>query len=115
MGILARRSTVDERRHPYRAHSQRSNRDCAHACAAWAGVTLDRRGVNRMVEFTASGRAGSRVQLSGGWQVMRSRDRFEMRGIVEREKRQDDIRLLKPPMAWDRWAFSIGKPRRSSD
>src|SRR5205823_14778202 len=35
--------------------------------AARAGVTLDRRGTERIAEFTTSGRVGSRIQLSGGW------------------------------------------------
>ncbi len=62
------------------------------ALAARAGVALDRRGTERIASFTINGRVGARVQLSGGWEVHRGRDRFELRraggdgggGTVER-------------------------------
>lgn len=43
------------------------------ALAARAGAVLDRRGIERLASFTAGGRVGGRVQLSGGWQVTRGR------------------------------------------
>jgi tRNA(Ile)-lysidine synthase len=43
------------------------------------GLVLDRRGLARLVQFTQSGRTGRRMQLSGGWDVVRSRDLFEVR------------------------------------
>jgi tRNA(Ile)-lysidine synthase len=49
------------------------------AIAARAGVILDRRGIARLVAFTATARVGSRIQLSGGWEVVRSRDAFQLR------------------------------------
>jgi tRNA(Ile)-lysidine synthase len=44
------------------------------AIAARFGLTLDRRGIARLSAFTIGGRVGSRVQLSGGWTAVRSRD-----------------------------------------
>ena len=41
--------------------------------AARFGVTLDRRGITRLTAFTRQSRVGSRIQLSGGWSVVRSR------------------------------------------
>jgi tRNA(Ile)-lysidine synthase len=38
------------------------------------GLMLDRRGISRLVDFTLDARVGSRIQLSGGWSVIRSRD-----------------------------------------
>ena len=49
------------------------------ALAARAGVVLDHRGTRRLAAFTSSGRAGARVQLSGGWEVLRRRDGFVLR------------------------------------
>jgi len=52
----------------------------AHQSILWPsivarfGLTLDRRGIARLSDFVAAGRSGSRIQLSGGWTVFRSRD-----------------------------------------
>jgi tRNA(Ile)-lysidine synthase len=40
------------------------------ALAARVGAVLDRRGTERITEFTIKGRAGARIQLSGGWEVV---------------------------------------------
>jgi tRNA(Ile)-lysidine synthase len=39
------------------------------AIAARAGVTLDRRGTDRLVSFISNGRSGARIQLSGGFEA----------------------------------------------
>ncbi len=44
--------------------------------AAEIGITLDRRGVTRLAQFTRAARTGSRMQLSGGVEVLRSRFSF---------------------------------------
>jgi tRNA(Ile)-lysidine synthase len=41
--------------------------------AARAGVTLDRRGTARLTEFTHRGRVGTVMQVSGGFEIQRSR------------------------------------------
>jgi tRNA(Ile)-lysidine synthase len=46
------------------------------AIAARGLVTLDRRGTLRLAQFTSSGASGSRIQLSGGVEVIRHRDQF---------------------------------------
>ena len=74
--------------------------------AARAGVTLDRRGTRRVVDFTASGRAGRRIQLSGGWELTRSRARFELRPVAAGVVVPDVGQALEAPMTWDRWAFA---------
>jgi tRNA(Ile)-lysidine synthase len=49
------------------------------AVAARAGVTLDRRGTERLVTFTTSRRNGARVQLSGGFEALSHRGSFVVR------------------------------------
>jgi len=49
------------------------------AVAARAGVTLDRRGTDRLVAFTTSERSGARVQLSGGFEAVAHRGAFLIR------------------------------------
>ena len=52
------------------------------ALAARVGVALDRRGTERLVSFTISSRVGGRVQVSGGWELDRQRDRFVLQRLV---------------------------------
>ncbi len=49
------------------------------AVAARAGVTLDRRGTDRLVPFTTSERSGARIPLSGGFEVALHRGKFIVR------------------------------------
>lgn len=49
------------------------------ALAARGGAVLDRRGTVRLAEFTIKGRPGQCIQLSGGWEVRRERERFALR------------------------------------
>lgn len=75
--------------------------------AARAGVTLDARGTRRAAEFTISSRTGSRIQLSGGWELIRSRRRFELRPMDGAGSFASDARPLRPSMTWDRWTFRV--------
>ena len=74
------------------------------AIAATVGLAMDRRGTERAAAFTRDSPAGGRMPLSGGWQIDRTRDRFELR-------RADDpagegARSLKPGICWRRWCFA---------
>lgn len=51
------------------------------ALASRVGLALDRRGTERLASFTMEGRVGARVQVSGGWELHRGRDRFELRPV----------------------------------
>lgn len=53
------------------------------ALAARVGVALDRRGTERLASFTINGRVGGRVQVSGGWELDRQRDRFVLQRMVQ--------------------------------
>lgn len=73
--------------------------------ASRVGLALDARGTRRAAEFTIAGRVGSRIQISGGWELVRSRSRFELqrapRGVPSRPALS-----FGAPMTWDRWSFS---------
>jgi tRNA(Ile)-lysidine synthase len=49
------------------------------AIAARVGLAMDWRGTERAAAFTNESRIGARIQLSGGWEIARSRDSFELR------------------------------------
>ncbi len=75
------------------------------AIAAKAGLVLDRRGTERVADFARDGRVGARVQLSGGWQVVRSRDAFQIRRLAL------DEQVAAPLVAggetrWGAWHFA---------
>lgn len=49
------------------------------AIAARVGLAMDWRGTERAAAFTNESRTGARIQLSGGWEISRSRHMFELR------------------------------------
>jgi tRNA(Ile)-lysidine synthase len=82
--------------------------------AARIGLTLDRRGTRRAAEFTTSSRSGSRIQLAGGWQLLRARGRFELRALglqadAPAPAGANDPVPLREGTSWDHWSFSISK------
>jgi tRNA(Ile)-lysidine synthase len=75
------------------------------ALAGRVGLALDWRGTRRLVAFTISeGRVGSSIQLSGGWEVVRDRDRLKLRSTSEAAPPAVGL----PPagqLRWGRWSF----------
>jgi tRNA(Ile)-lysidine synthase len=77
------------------------------AILARAGVVLDRRGTERLAEFTMEGRVGAAIPLAGGWELSRGRDAYVLRR---------GARPAPPPVAlpltgvlrWGRWSFFVG-------
>jgi tRNA(Ile)-lysidine synthase len=106
-------ATLDVRASDVTGYSREVLRIVWPELAARAGVTLDRRGTDRIAEFTLSGKVGSRIQLSGGWELSRSRELLELRAT--RAEHDRDLRRLEAPMAWDRWAFSSAEARPAKD
>ncbi len=49
------------------------------AIAARVGLAMDWRGTERAAAFTNQSRTGARIQLSGGWEIARGRNDFELR------------------------------------
>jgi len=74
------------------------------AAAARAGVMLDRRGTARLAAFTRDARIGSRIQLAGGWQVIRSRDTFELRTLHDTSPAAEALATDRR-VKWGNWSF----------
>lgn len=74
------------------------------AIVAHAGLVLDRRGTVRLAEFTRDGRVGSRIQLSGGWEVTRSRDVLQLRASDQKKPTQE-LLALSNDTQWGDWSF----------
>jgi tRNA(Ile)-lysidine synthase len=74
------------------------------AIASRIGVAMDWRGTERASAFTMQGGVGARMPLSGGWEIARERDRFELRR-AERSPRQQARLPLAPGARWDAWRF----------
>ncbi|HSQ29313.1 MAG TPA: tRNA lysidine(34) synthetase TilS [Gemmatimonadaceae bacterium] len=72
--------------------------------AARAGIALDRRGMERLASFTSHARVGARIQLSGRWDVVRSRDAFQLRASGH-SLPADTALELSTGTTWDGWAF----------
>jgi tRNA(Ile)-lysidine synthase len=79
---VAGRHGIDVRAASLAGYSAKSLGVLWPVLAARVGLTLNRRGTERLSAFTRAGRVGSRVQLSGGWEVFRSRSDFELRRNV---------------------------------
>lgn len=74
------------------------------AVAARQGVTLDRRGTERLVSFTIQGAPGGRIQLSGGAEVVRQRDRLLVRRVTVHAE-SHEVTPLAPGTTWRDWRF----------
>ena len=73
--------------------------------ASRAGARTDRRGADRAVKFTKAGRVGSRIQLSGGWELARTKADFELRRT---ESLTTAAAELANGLVFDRWTFRSG-------
>lgn len=91
------------------AHSAQELSVLWPALAARCGVALDRRGIERVTRFTASSRVGARIQLSGGWEVVRSRDAFQLRASSHAEPSAMAI-----PVTGGRWGAWTFRPVAAS-
>ena len=74
------------------------------AIAARVGLALDWRGTRRVVAFTTSDRAGASMQLAGGWEVMRDRQRLTLRRQQGGPPAPADL-PRSGALHWGRWSF----------
>jgi tRNA(Ile)-lysidine synthase len=74
------------------------------ALAARVGAVLDRRGTERITQFTIKGRAGARIQLSGGWEAVLHRDLVVLRR-TRPEYEVSDALSLDGALAIGGWRF----------
>jgi tRNA(Ile)-lysidine synthase len=56
------------------------------AIAARVGLAMDWRGTERAAAFTNASRTGNRIQLSGGWEIARTREEFSLRRWRDRRR-----------------------------
>jgi len=74
------------------------------ALVARIGVALDRRGTERLAEFTISGRRGARIQLSGGLEAVRHGDDVVVRR-ASMTMAGGEERALNDPLVLGGWRF----------
>jgi len=88
------------------------------ALAARAGAVLDRRGTERITQFTINGTAGARIQLSGGWEAVLHRGSV----VLRRTRGADepaDVLPLRGEARFGGWRFrpargGVGRGRWSA-
>ena len=91
--------------------------------ASRIGIVLDSRGTRRASEFTISGRVGGRIQLSGGWELARSRTSYELLRMRESrpthhssgDREGESEQSFGAPMTWDRWTFNKNREAPARD
>jgi tRNA(Ile)-lysidine synthase len=84
------------------------------AVAARVGATLDRRGIARLASFSANSRIGARIQLSGGWEVVRSRDTLQLRTSTGPLASEAELHVS-GATTWGRWKFWPGEASANAD
>jgi tRNA(Ile)-lysidine synthase len=75
--------------------------------ASRVGAVLDRRGIARLAQFTLNSRVGARVQLSGGWEVVRARNSFGLRQVSASEATSEPS-ALSDGTRFGNWTFRAG-------
>ncbi len=75
--------------------------------ASRIGAVLDRRGIARLAQFTLNSRVGTRVQLSGGWEVVRARNSFGLLQISAKEATSNAF-ALSDGTRFGGWTFHAG-------
>jgi tRNA(Ile)-lysidine synthase len=84
------------------------------AVAARIGVALDHRGIRRVSSFSRDARVGARIQLSGGWEVVRSRHVLRLQASVGAARMTTEAVLdLSAATTWGGWTFWAGDPPSS--
>jgi tRNA(Ile)-lysidine synthase len=79
------------------------------AVAARIGVALDHRGIRRVSSFSSESRVGARIQLSGGWEVIRSRHALRLQASVGGTRMTAEAVLdLSTATTWGGWTFWAG-------
>ena len=73
------------------------------AIAARAQIVLDARGTAALARFTKRSAAGDRMQLSGGFEVLRRREAIVLRTV---QHAAPDEAVLDGSLTWGRWRFT---------
>ena len=78
------------------------------AVAARIGVTLDRRGIVRAGSFSSGSRVGGRIQVSGRWEVVRSRRELRLQSADPVAGAGEAVLDLSATTKWGSWTFWAG-------
>ncbi len=79
------------------------------AVAGRIGVALDHRGIRRVSSFSRDSRVGARIQLSGGWEVVRSRHTIRLqRSVVDALMTSEAVLDPSTATTWGGWTFWAG-------
>lgn len=84
------------------------------AIVARVGLALDHRGTRRLAEFTTRSRPGAVMPLSGGWEVVRGAEEFELRRVPPAVPGPTPLPLT-GAMRWGRWCFMADEPAAADD
>jgi tRNA(Ile)-lysidine synthase len=103
-GVDAAGSTVTVAVADVAAHSRAELAVLWPAIAARVGLAMDWRGTERAAAFTNGSRVGARIPLTGGWELTRAHDRFEL-GRTNNAPREEATGRLAPGMRWNGWRF----------
>jgi tRNA(Ile)-lysidine synthase len=109
--LVARAVPIERDRGELRVAREHLQRYDAHALAllwpaiaARLGITLDRRGTQRLTSFTINGRQGSRIQLSGGFEAVLHRGVIGLRRSASSVPRVE-TQTLSDDVVIDGWSF----------
>ena len=105
VGVLRQGAGLDVNSSALKRHSVYELRELLPAILSRAGAVLDRRAIVRLAEFARRSRVGARVQLSGGWEVTRSRDALQLRSVRVRQPTPMALELSRAT-TWAEWRFS---------
>lgn len=78
------------------------------ALASRVGLTLDRRGTERLAMFTTTGRPGARIQLSGRFEAVRLGERLVLRR-ADNGTALGRSRTMTPALSLGGWQFRCGE------
>ena len=98
-------AALDVARHVVAGYSRESLAVLWPALVARAGLVLDRRGTDRLTAFTINGSVGSRIQLSGGWEMIVGREQMQLRRGEGRLPLPE--KELNGNTHWGRWRFRL--------
>ena len=84
------------------------------ALAGRVGAVLDWRGTRRLAAFTRTSRTGARMQLSGGWEVVRRREEFVLHRADDAPSDEEATELA-GELRFGDWYFRIADPECPDD
>jgi tRNA(Ile)-lysidine synthase len=113
--VVNGRGSMDVATRPLQAFTEHELRLLWPAIAARVGLTLDRRSIQRVAAFTCTGRVGSRIPVVDGWQIIRSRDAFQVRASPAESGSMVSLTANGAVVGEGRWSFRLADRDRPND